>query len=441
MVRKKAGYQEEHRKVIRQVDVLNALELSEVEDLLPCPTSLADVGDVVAREQLGEAIVLIPALIKPLLVHAEGGFGKTVFLESLASALSEDHEVVFFDCFGGGAYRSPEDGRHLANRGLIHIANVVACRGLCDPILPGSDNAEMLFSRFRKRLEQCVKALGTASPDRELILFIDAIDNAAEYASERKQHAFPTQLIESFELSGPVQGVKLVLSSRTHRIPIALPDLSYQDFALRPFTIDESRTYLRARLPSITETEVHVAQSRSAGNARILEHLVTGDRGLLAPSETDNPIALDDLLQQRIDSAASRRRMSSPSLYRSSARRHTARRSICLSRSAKKRESAHTGLQSCGRASRRSSFATDRRGVIPRGRHPGARAEPAGRQALAQTRCRQHTFAERTGGGSGCDPQRRRAGCTQPLRCHDAWLEESDSVRPWPGSQSAHLKV
>ncbi|MGI9303070.1 MAG: hypothetical protein ACR2RB_10225, partial [Gammaproteobacteria bacterium] len=66
MVRKKAGYQEEHRKVIRQVDVLNALELSEVEDLLPCPTSLADVGDVVAREQLAEAIDLIPSLIKPL---------------------------------------------------------------------------------------------------------------------------------------------------------------------------------------------------------------------------------------------------------------------------------------------------------------------------------------------------------------------------------------
>ena len=303
MVRRKAGYQEEHRKVVRQVDILDALELSEVEDLLPCPSSLADVGEVVQREQLAEAIALVPSLSKPLLVHAEGGFGKTVFLESLASALSEDNEVVFFDCFGGGAYRSPEDGRHLANRGLVHIANVLACRSLCDPILPGSDNDEMLFSTFRKRLEQCVKALATVSPDRELILFIDAIDNAAEYAKERKQQAFPTQLIESFERSCPVQGVKIMISSRTHRIPIALGDLSYHDFALSPFTIEETNTYLRARLSSITETEVHVAQSRSAGNARILEHLATSDRGLLDPSEIDNPIALDHLLQQRIDNA------------------------------------------------------------------------------------------------------------------------------------------
>ncbi|WP_419614355.1 hypothetical protein, partial [Thiolapillus sp.] len=302
MVRKKAGYQEEHRKVIRQVDLLDTLDLSEVEDLLPCPSSLADVGKVVEREQLADTINLVPSLTKPLLIHAEGGFGKTVFMESLASALSEENEVVFFDCFGGGAYRSPEDGRHLANRGLIHIANVLACRGLCDPILPGSDNAEMLFSTFRKRLEQSVSALATASPDRKLILFIDAIDNAAEYAKERRQHAFPTQLIESFERSRPVKGVKIVISSRTHRIPIALGDLSYQDFVLSSFTIEETNTYLRARLPSIRETEVHVAQSRSAGNARILEHLATSDRGLLDPSEI-NPIVLDDLLQQRIDSA------------------------------------------------------------------------------------------------------------------------------------------
>src|SRR5690606_10100484 len=37
MVRKKAGYDEEHLRVIRQVDVLSALELSDIDDLLPCP--------------------------------------------------------------------------------------------------------------------------------------------------------------------------------------------------------------------------------------------------------------------------------------------------------------------------------------------------------------------------------------------------------------------
>ena len=303
MVRKKAGYDEEHRKVIRQVDVLSALELSDVDDLLPCPASLADVGEVVAREQLPDAIALVPLLTKPLLVHAEGGVGKTVFLESLASSLSDQHEVVFFDCFGGGAYRSPEDGRHLANRGLIHIANVLACRSLCDPILPGSDNPELLFGTFRKRLIQCVNTLATANENRELIIFIDAIDNAAEFARERKQSAFPTQLLEGFERSGSVPGVKLVVSCRSHRIERSLGDLTYKNFALRPFSLSETSTYLRARVCGINAEEIRVAQARSNGNARILEHLADSDRDFLDISEIDNPIVLDDLLQNRIDDA------------------------------------------------------------------------------------------------------------------------------------------
>jgi hypothetical protein len=303
MVRMKAGCEAEHQKVIRQVDVLDALRLSDVKELLPCPESLAKVGEIVEREQLTEAASLIPSLAEPLVVHADGGIGKTVFLESLASLLSEQHEIVFFDCFGGGAYRSPEDGRHLPNRGLVHIVNVLACRGLCDPILPGSENTEVLFSTFRKRLKQCVKTLSAASPDRELFLFIDAIDNAAEYAEDRGQRAFPTLLLESIHLSGPIPGAKFVASGRTHKIKKYLRDVPYYDFELRPFTIAETTSYLSARMPDVTETEIKVAQSRSDGNARILEHLVTSGRGLLDPSEIDKPIVLADLLTERIESA------------------------------------------------------------------------------------------------------------------------------------------
>ena len=226
MVRKKAGHDAEHQKVIRQVDVLDALGLSDVEDLLPCPSSLVEVGKVVEREQMAEAVALMPSLATPLLVHAAGGVGKTVFLNSLASQLSDQHEVVFFDCFGGGAYRAPEDGRHLPSRGLVHLANELACRGLCDPILPGTDNLEMLFGTFRKRLTQCVRTLSATSSDRTLILFIDAIDNAARHAGDRKEDSFPTLLLESFHRSGPVPGVKLVVSCRSHHIQESVRDVS-----------------------------------------------------------------------------------------------------------------------------------------------------------------------------------------------------------------------
>jgi hypothetical protein len=167
LVRQKAGYAGTNRNVIRRVDVLAALDVSDVDELLPCPTSLPEVGKVVEREQLAEATALVPKLARPLLIHAAGGVGKTVFLDSLAKSLSRKHEVLFFDCFGGGRYRAPEDSRHLPKRGLIHIVNTLACSSLCDPLLPSNDNLESLLKTFRRRLSQCVKTLSTASPERD----------------------------------------------------------------------------------------------------------------------------------------------------------------------------------------------------------------------------------------------------------------------------------
>ena len=303
LVNRKAGYDAQYKNVIRQVDVLDVLGLSDVAELLPCPESLPSIKQVVKREQLAEVASLVPTLTKPLIIHADGGIGKTVFLKRLDLLLSQHYEVVFFDCFGGGAYCAPEDGRHRPSRGLVHIANVLACRGLCDPILPSSGNIETLFRTFRKRLIQCVKTLAAFSPARELVLLIDGIDNAAEYANELGQSAFPMLLLESIHRSGSIPGVTVIASGRTHRIKKYIRNIRYHDFELHAFTIAETTSYLSARMTDVTETEINVAQSRSEGNARILEHLVTSDRGLLDPSEIDNPIVLDELLNERIETA------------------------------------------------------------------------------------------------------------------------------------------
>jgi hypothetical protein len=305
MVRDKAGHAGTDRNVIRRTDVLAAIDVPDVDELLPCPAALVEVGEIVEREQLAEAIALIPQFDRPLLIHAAGGVGKTVFMDSLARTLGDKHEVVFFDCFGGGAYRALEDSRHHPKWGLVHIVNTLACRGLCDPLLPGNDNVESLLKTFRRRLMQCVQTLSTATAERQLLLFIDAIDNAAEHARDRHEDSFPTLLLESFHLSGPVPGVKLVVACRSHRIGISAKDVPYRAFELYPFSPAETDTYIRARLPNVTEVEIKVAQARSGGNARILEHLVNGERGLLDASEIDNTIELDDLLKARIEKALS----------------------------------------------------------------------------------------------------------------------------------------
>ncbi|MFZ6750083.1 NACHT domain-containing protein [Undibacterium sp. Ren11W] len=303
LLRDKAGLVGEGRNVVTRTDVFDALELQSSDDLFPCPASFPEVGTVVEREQLSTVANRIPNLDRPLLIHADGGMGKTVFLQSLAKVLSGTHEVVLFDCFGGGAYRAPEDARHLPKRGLIHIINNLACDGLCDPLLPINENVEELVKAFRVRLAQAVATLRRASSEQKLLLFIDAIDNAAEHAKDKGELSFPKLLLESFHHSGPVAGVQLILSCRTYRRNISKGDIPCEEFELKPFNPAETETYLRARIPTVSDIQIQVAYSRSEGIPRILEHLALSDRGLLEPSEINNIIKLDDLLKARIQKA------------------------------------------------------------------------------------------------------------------------------------------
>ncbi len=144
LIREKASAQAGQDNVIYQTDILHVLGVSDRDELLPS-IDLPKIGKKVKREQLAEAVTLIPTLQTPLVIHAAGGVGKTVFMESIAEALHGSHEVSFFDCFGGGAYRSPEDARHLPKNGLMQIANSLAFRGLCDPILPGVSDEDALL--------------------------------------------------------------------------------------------------------------------------------------------------------------------------------------------------------------------------------------------------------------------------------------------------------
>ena len=302
LVREKAGHAGTHRNLIRHTDILAALQISDLQDLLPCEPRSPDVGTVLEREQLEDAMACISQASRPLLIKATGGVGKTVFLETLATKLGSSHEIVFFDCFGGGAYRSPQDGRHLPQKGLIHIANMLAFRGLCDLMLPGNADMHGLFKTFRRRLVQCLETLGRMAPRRRIVLLIDAIDNANIVAQQRSEYCFPVKLMESL-YTEPIDGVTLIVACRSERIPNT--DAVLDVFELCPFSKEETASFLRARLKKISDVEINVAQARSGGNPRVLDYLITTGRGLLDASEIDKKIELDDLLQDRITNALS----------------------------------------------------------------------------------------------------------------------------------------
>ncbi len=300
LVREKAGYAGTNRNLITRTDILAALQIGDPKDLLPCECGLPDIGAILEREQLADALARVSSMTAPLLIQATGGVGKTVFMDTLATKMADDHEVVFFDCFGGGAYRSPEDARHLPKKGLIHIANTLAFRGLCDPMLPDNRDVQGLLRTFRRRLTQCLNTISRVTPGRKLALLIDAIDNADIVARQRSEDCFPIKLLESLDTE-PIAGVKLIVSCRPERKPSTYAKC--EEFELRPFTKDETASFLRARLKNPSQAEVNVAQARSGGNPRVLNYLLKAGRGLLDPSEIDKKIELDDLIQKRITDA------------------------------------------------------------------------------------------------------------------------------------------
>ncbi|MBN9686409.1 MULTISPECIES: NACHT domain-containing protein [unclassified Corallococcus] len=303
LARDKASLASEQRNVISRTDLLAAFEIGHEDDLLPCPTSFPDVGAVVAREQLADTATMIPALDRPLMIHADGGVGKTVFLCSLARQLESAHEVVLFDCFGMGQYRAPSDARHLPGRGLLHIVNRLACRGLCDPLLPGTYNDNDLIRTVRSRLTQAAETGARSTRDRQLILLLDAIDNAGEHASAQDETSFPLLLLRELATAGRIAGMQLVVSARSHRRAAATGGVDCSELELLPFSIEESREFLRPRVNRLTEARLLVAQSRSRGNGRILEHLAKEGADLLAQSEVNKVIHLDDLLRKKIQDA------------------------------------------------------------------------------------------------------------------------------------------
>ncbi len=302
LVRDKAGSAGQRNNLIRQVDVLAALHVSEEADLLPTPQAFPEIGEIVERVQLADFIRGVASSPR-WIVHAAGGIGKTVFLKSVANELSAQGEVILFDCFGGGAYRAVADGRHKPERGLLHIVNELACRGLCDPILPGTSDAAEVVRRSIHRFRQAIDVLRRTKPGGRLFVLIDAADNAALEAARRGQPSFPRELLESLSAQAVIDGLIVIVTARTERRESAIGEAECKPLPLEPFTLVESEAYISTRRPDISPMEIRSFHRRADGNPRVIENLLESHGDFGGETRSDAKVALDSLIQQRIDRA------------------------------------------------------------------------------------------------------------------------------------------
>lgn len=299
LVREKAGLSGQRNNLIKHEDVLDSLEC-EPEDLFPANTEFVDVGPIIERGVLCDVRNLINSEASPVLIHADGGVGKTVFIQSLAQNMEDDYETVIFDCFGGGSYRAEDQARHLPKIGLLQIVNELASRGLCDPQLPSDGDRYSLIKAARKRLEQAAMTVKAQSSKSGVFVIIDAADNAQLEAERRNEDAFPKLLLESLSRE-PVCGVKLVLTARPHRKKDVIGQSRVKLFKLDAFTEAETRRFLESRRTVMTGLDYSTALARSGGNARVLDYLVTSWDENIAGSTSSEKITVEELIRQRCD--------------------------------------------------------------------------------------------------------------------------------------------
>lgn len=296
LVLKKAGPSGQGKNLIRREDVLDALDC-EPEDLFPADIRFIDVGAIVERAELSTVGDLVKASELPVFVHAEGGVGKTVFVQSLAARMANEFEVVVFDCFGGGSYRSDNHSRHLPKIGLVQIVNELASRTLCDPMLPSGDDSRKIIKAARRRLAQAATAIRTQSKKLGLLIIVDAADNAQLEADYRHEEAFPKLLLSAID-ENLMDGVKLLLTARTHRKDKVIGRTIVKEVELGPFTDPDARQFLKDRKPSASGVEITTALARSGRNARVLDYLVqTWDTNVLGKTSAP-PITVLEIIAQ-----------------------------------------------------------------------------------------------------------------------------------------------
>ena len=304
LVTRKALSENKDDPSITRMDVLRMLGVTE-ENIFPAPSRIESAEDAVPRSQEAELVAQIVNANTPVILHAEGGVGKSILSQRIRLHLPEDSVAMVYDCFGNGEYRRSGSPRHRHKDALVQIANELAALSLCDPLIPASnaDNTDYLRA-FAHRLQQSITAVRVRNEQALLCIVVDAADNAAiaakEFGSER---SFARDLLRE---SLP-DGVRLVVLCRTERQALLDPPASVRRLELNPFSRDETAAFLRKTHADASDNDVDEFHGLTSHNPRVQATALYQNISLSAVllSLGPNPTTVDDtisaLLQQAVN--------------------------------------------------------------------------------------------------------------------------------------------
>lgn len=301
--------------LIVKEDVLKRFGVSSIRALYPAPAIWEKIEKVVARKQYEELRYNIYNSPTPVIIHASGGIGKSVFCQEFAYSLQNESLCILYDCFGTGSYRNRSEPRHRHRDALVQIVNELASMGLCNPFVPlDTTLQEDIVRKFLMEIETSVKSLRKTNSAAQLFLLIDAADNAEMAAKEFNQACFAHELLRE----KMPDGCKLVLLCRTERISLLKPKSSTLLLELPPFTEEETTENLKKWFPNASKNDSVEFHRLTSGNPRVQANALAAANdsinGLLE-SLGSSVISVDKQIEKQLNLAISKVKDSLPEEY------------------------------------------------------------------------------------------------------------------------------
>lgn len=275
-------------------------ELGSPEDqFYPAPPQFVPPNNLIDRDCYAAIAQEIATAAHPVIVHAPGGVGKSVFAQSMAKYLPSESTVIAYDCYGLGSYWRATGYRHAHRQGLVQIANELATRSLCVPLLVGVHSDAAAYARaFKTRVHRAALALGSGL----LVIAIDAADNAAMAAKEIDgSRAFIADLLrEEFP-----ENVRIVAFCRTERIDYLGAPAGTAEVPMPSLDARESRERIELQFGLVSELEAREFHRRTSGNPRVQDEVldqasdVAACLSLLGEGYQSPDTAFDDLLNNK----------------------------------------------------------------------------------------------------------------------------------------------
>jgi len=237
-------------EVITRESILARLGVSDIDALFPCPSKIKPVTNFVPRKESRTLAARLLNGEQLICLHGEGSCGKTTSLQELNSWLPPDSLTMVFDCYGGGRYLDSDAYRHRPQDAFLQLSNELA-QQLRLPLLI-TRAPELNYPQiFKKRLARAAEVVAANSSSALLVVVVDAADNSITAAATRQppEKSFVHEFLALGELPN---NVRLLVTSRTGRLPSLHLPSNFALHEIKGFTPDETATYVHGKLHDVS---------------------------------------------------------------------------------------------------------------------------------------------------------------------------------------------